>query len=356
METENQDQSAPVALESDYDSNPFTAAWTGIQKLIKINSQAVVGAVLFDILLSAILVVTLFVVAMALISYDLKHGYASVTQIPTGAPYSFLTSMSDGSIYATLGIGFIIIMSAFSLMQALAIGLGLGSLRGSVLKFGALLKQSVGFILPILGAAGLVTLAVLAGSMAVGLLAVPLGYITIVIGLAAIIAGIYAALRLSFTAYVIIDKHLGPIAAMKDSWQLTRDHVIETVGSGAVALLILMVPDIILSALSRVTEGVPLISGLFALLDAAITLALLIGAALSLAQRYVQIRAVKEGRAEAAVLSPFNYLAIATFLVLTPILSALSPKSDSSSLQDPLNGFTTPTQDTNTNPYDTTLN
>lgn len=360
METDKQDQSMPDAAPGAYDSNPFTAAWTGIQKLIKTNSQTVVGTALFNILLTVVLVVTLFVIAMSLISFGLKHNsyLEAAYQIPTSAPYSFLTSMSDASIYVTWIIGVAIIIFVLSLIESLQLTLGVAAARSVPLKFGALLKQSTKFVLPILGFVGLMLLVIIVASIVIGLLAVPLGFITIVVGLVAVIAGIYAALRLSFTVYSIIDEHLGPVAAMKRSWGLTEGHIIETIGSGAVALLIVTVPDIILTALARVTEGLPLLSGLFGLLGAIVATVLLLGATMSMAERYVQIRATKEGSVAPAALSPFNYLAIAVFLVLAPILSALSPKpTDNSQLQDPLNGLSSPTQDiNNTSPDNTTLN
>lgn len=360
METESQDQPLPDGTLEVYDSNPFTAAWAGIQKLIKTNSQTVVGTALFNILLTVLLVVTLFVLAMSLISFGLKHNsyLEAAYQIPSSAPYSFLTSMSDGSIYATWFIGLAAVVFIVSLLESLQLTLGLAAARSIPLKFGALLKQSIKFVLPILGFIGLVLLVIIVASIVIGLLAIPLGFITIVIGLVAVVAGIYAALRLSFTVYSIVDEHLGPVAAMKRSWSLTEGHLIETIGSGAVALLILTVPDIFLTALARATEGLPLLSGLFGLLSALVATVLVLGATMSLAERYVQIRATKEKGLAPAALSPFNYLAIAIFLVLAPILSALSPKLSDSS-QDPFNSLSAPTQDINSNstsPYDTTLN
>jgi uncharacterized membrane protein len=40
-----------------------------------------------------------------------------------------------------------------------------------------------------------------------------------------IIPGIYLGLRLKFAAYLVIDKNLGPVDALKASWQMTKGNV-----------------------------------------------------------------------------------------------------------------------------------
>ena len=43
--------------------------------------------------------------------------------------------------------------------------------------------------------------------------------------LALIIPGIYISIRLQFVTYLIIDKGLGPIEAIKESWRMTKNQV-----------------------------------------------------------------------------------------------------------------------------------
>jgi uncharacterized membrane protein len=39
-----------------------------------------------------------------------------------------------------------------------------------------------------------------------------------------IIPGIFFALRLQFTCYLIVDKNLGPVEAVKTSWKITKGN------------------------------------------------------------------------------------------------------------------------------------
>ena len=73
--------------------------------------------------------------------------------------------------------------------------------------------------------------------------------IIVVIGLVLlIIPGIIAAVGLMFTKYLVMDKNLGPVQAIKESWRITKKHILHLVGlllvlialniAGAIALLV----------------------------------------------------------------------------------------------------------------------
>ncbi len=340
-----------------YDSNPFTTTWTGIQKLIKTNAQSVVGVALFNILLMGLLIVTVGVTFLSVATFVIKHDDTLHAQysFASDSPLGFLTNMSDGSIYATWVIGFIICVFLMALMQSLQLNLAMAATKEVTQKFGTLVKQAVKNILPILGFIGLVFLTLLVGSIVIALLSIVIGYISLVVGLIALLAAIYAGLRLSFTIFIIVDQHVGPIPAMKQSWKTTDGHLIETIGSAFVGMLVLSVPAVVITALSRITEGLPLLSGLFSILNAVATTVLVIGATMAIAERYTQIRALNDHKLTSVPLSAFNYGAIVLALFMSFILNALSPKLDNNSPNtDP---FTTPVQnDTNNTLYPTTLN
>jgi hypothetical protein len=345
-----------------YDSNPFTAAWSGIQKLVRTNAQTVVGVALFNILLFVILGLTTLVVVLSVFAFVAKH-FGPLPTFPSYTAFDFLNSMNDTSIYFTWGIGFALCASVVALVQSLQLNLTLAATKNIPLKFGKLLKASIGSIGAILGFGILILLAIIAVSVALGLLAAVLGPITFVIALVAILAIVYVGLRLSFTPYSIVEHRTGPIAAIKNSWRITNGHVIETVGSAAVAWLVLAVPSLVINALARITEGASVVSGLFSLLDIALVVVLVIGAAMAIAERYIQIQAVANKELETTPLSPFNYLAVVLVLILAPILQLLSPgmKTGTDQTFPGLNNTSLPTQDPIQNPssetlYPTTLN
>jgi Kef-type K+ transport system membrane component KefB len=113
-----------------------------------------------------------------------------------------------------------------------------------------------------------------------------------------------------------------------------------------------------MNALARITEGAPVVSGFFSLLDLALVVVLVIGAAMSVAERYVQIQAVNDKKLEPAPLSPFNYLAVMLVLVLAPILQALSPAllQDGNGQPFPMRGNAPAQNSGSESLYPTTLN
>lgn len=348
----------PASTPTKYDSNPFTAAWSGLQKLVKTNAQTVVGVALFNIVLFVLLGLTAFAVVVALFTFFAKHDATFPTWLlPPYANVDFINSMNDVSIYLTWAIGFIICACIMALTQSLQLNLALAAARNTALNFGALLKVSMGSIAPILGFVGLMVLSFIVVVIALGILATVLGPITFVVALAAILAIIYVGLRLSFTTYSIVDHRYGPVAAIKNSWKVTKGHLIETVGSGAVAWLMWAVPSLIINALARITEGAPVVSGFFSLLDLALVVVLVIGAAMSFAERYVQVQAVSNKELQPVPLSPFNYLAVMLVLVFAPILQALAPGMDGGNGQPfPRYEHSAPTQGDSKTPYQTSLN
>lgn len=320
-------ETAPSAP-AHYDSNPFTAAWYGIQKLARTNGSTVIGVALFNILLFALLGVTAILLVLAIGAFVFKGSPELQATIDPSA-VDFINSISDTSIYATWILGLAACIFFMALTQSLQLNLSVAAARNVPLKFGALLKASVRTVPPILGLIALIVLAMITFALVLALLSTILGIIMFLVGVVAVLAVIYVGIRLSYASYSIVDLHLGPVAAMKHSWKISSGHLIETIGSAAVASLILTIPSIVLNALARVTEGAPMVSGLFGLLEIVLMVVLVIGAAMSVAERYVQLQAVETKQLTPTSLNPFNYLAILLFVFLAPILSALSPKLES---------------------------
>lgn len=63
--------------------------------------------------------------------------------------------------------------------------------------------------------------------------------VVIILGfLALIVPGIVFAVRLQFTGFLIIEHQLGPIEAIKRSWNLTKNNFFTLLGFGIIALLL----------------------------------------------------------------------------------------------------------------------
>lgn len=314
----------PASALTHYDSNPFTTAWTGVQKLIKTNAHTVIGVALFNILLFVVMGVALVSVFLAIVAYVIRYN----SDLPDySSSLGFLDSMSDTSIYLTWGIGAAVWIFVTALTQSLQLHLTVAGAKGIALKFGALLKASIRSVLPILGYVSLVILALLASGIAFALLGTLLGFVTLLLVFVVILAFMYVALRLSYVTYCIVDKHLGPVAAIKDSWTISQGHLIETIGSASVATLIFGLPSLILTALARASEEAPTISGIFSLLELVLIVVLVIGAAMSMAERYVQVQAVANKQLSTRPLSAFNYLAIVAAFFLAGLMNVLTPQS-----------------------------
>jgi uncharacterized membrane protein len=90
-----------------------------------------------------------------------------------------------------------------------------------------------------LGAGILLLLVMLAGFLFATLLLVgvniPLGLIAIVV---AVVASVIFVLMFMFTLVIVIDRELGPIAAMKESHRITRGHKWRLAGLMLVFMLI----------------------------------------------------------------------------------------------------------------------
>jgi hypothetical protein len=331
VKIEGHQASKPASAPQVYDSNPFTAAWSGVQKLARTNGSTVIGVALFNILLFALTGITAVLVILAIGAFAFKRVPELLATVSDPAILDFLDSINDTSIYATWGLGLVACIFFMSLTQSLQLNLTVAAARSVSLKFGALLKASIRSVPPILGLIALTILGILTTFLVIGLLSTVLGIITFLIGVLAVVAIIYVGIRLSYASYSIVDLHLSPIAAIKHSWRISSGHIIETIGSAAVASLVIAVPSLILSALARVTEGAPTVSGMFSLLEVVLTIVLVIGAAMSVAERYAQLQAVETKQLTATNLSPLNYVAILLFIVLAPILDALSPKLETQS-------------------------
>jgi hypothetical protein len=322
----------PKSTELAYDSNPFTSGFRNVQQLLKTNPHTMVGLAFFNILIFVILGLVAIVAMFALVGMWRQSG--TTTMLPPALlDPTMVDSISPGVLVVMLIVGILLFIATAVFLQILQARLAIATAKGQALKFGPLLKGGFRYILPLAGF-GLIAFSTLV--VAVGVLAVlaqVLSYATIILVVILFAAAIYVGLRLSFVAYTVIDEQLGPVQGIKRSWALTHGHLIETIGSSTVSWLILAVPSVVVSALARMTEGAPGVSQAFDLLEVIFSIILVVVAAMPLAGRFVQVQAVANKQIMPAPLSPVNYAAIVLFVVISPLLSALSPQQQGGGMQ-----------------------
>ncbi|MDO8515519.1 MAG: hypothetical protein Q7S14_03390 [bacterium] len=62
----------------------------------------------------------------------------------------------------------------------------------------------------------------------------------LVLGSAGLVFLIHVSIRLMFVQYLVVDKQLGPVAAVKGSFAVTKGHVLSLLGFGVVSFLVVI--------------------------------------------------------------------------------------------------------------------
>src|SRR5690242_7566745 len=321
-----------------YDSNPFTTAWNGIQKIFTVNPQSFVGVTVAILAICAALGATAVVFALATFAFMAKH-YPRSDPFPGQSSLGYFHYMSDSTVFGLWGVGIVVGALLLTLLQALQMRFTIASARNTSVTFRQVFGPSLKYLLPLLGLAGLITVSLALVFVILGLASIAAPIVLVLLGLAAIISLVYVCFRLSFASYAIVDKNLGPIAAIKHSWASTDGRVVDIIGVGAATYALMAVPSIILTALSKVSEGVPVLVNIFDVLGLVLELVLLVVATMPMAERYVQSQAVYDKEIEAAPTSGFNFVAIVLVLVLMPILNALTAEPTDGNNTDPYSSF-----------------
>lgn len=323
-----------------YDSNPFTTTLTGIKKLFRLNANPLIGTVLFNILLGALTIATLLAGFVALIAFLMQSnptlGAMAARSFPPDA-LEFFGSISVGSIYATWAICLVLIIFFAALGQAIQIKLVTATATGAAIHFGELLKKSTKSVLPLVGLTALATLVAIAIVLLfAALFAANAGILLFLLVPALLVLGFYFGVRLAFTSFAIVEEGVGPIASIKRSMALTKGHFAETIGVAAATMVIVFVPTIFLDLLT--TVGGPA-GGIFQLISLVVGLIVGTIAIVGAAERFVQLRAVKDGTMQAGKTHVSNYLAIMAVIVCMIISGMVSNRMNQTypPMQDPYN-------------------
>lgn len=313
------------------ESNPFATTQLALKKLFRLNTNTFIGMSAFSLLLVILAILTALAVVVAGLAFAFRHTglYAS----GAAALVDAANSMGDVSIYVTWLIGIPLFIGLIGLLKALQLRLVTATADEKQIGFGATLKQSVGRILPLIGLDALVVLGMAVMGIVLSLLAGAIGLIIIPIIIVAVVAFFYVALRLAFASYAIVDEHLGPIAAIKRSWAISTGHFAEIVGIMATAGLVVLAMELILNILIQAGSGSMAISGLVALLG------LLAGATIptlaltGVAERFAQLRDVRDGKRTSGQTHVLNYLAVIILIIVSIVTASVSPKNSLDSNQ-----------------------
>lgn len=309
-------------------SNPFTTTLNGIKKVFHYNTNSLIGAVLFNLVVGALMFITLLVILGALLAFVLKN--ASPT-LPTTIPPQIAdvaNSLNEPGIYASWIIGLLLLVFFAALLQSVQIKLVTASSANQTISFGDLLKQGLRRVVPLLGLTGLVVLAFVAGAGLLALLTLLIGPIAFVLILAAIVAAIYYGIRISYAAFSVIGEGKGPIGALKRSYALTRGHFVEVVGVGAAVAVFVVIPTLILDLLALAVSGSTAAEAIVRLVSAVVGLIAGTLATAGFAERFTQLRNITDGLTTATKTHVSNYLAIAAFVILGAISNAVTPEDN----------------------------
>jgi uncharacterized membrane protein len=147
-----------------------------------------------------------------------------------------MTADSEGMVLAISGITFVISLISMVVNTFLQLGfirIAIGAVKSTppagVLPSPMGARPQIGDLF----SAGRYLLYALLASFLTGIL-VMIGIVLL------IVPGIILALGLQFTTYLIVDKNMGPIEAMKESWRITNGHKASLFLFGIVAFFIVL--------------------------------------------------------------------------------------------------------------------
>jgi hypothetical protein len=321
-----------------YQSNPFALGWGGIKNLFRYNTHSLIAVTLLNVLLFFLLGLTAIVVLVTLFAYLISHfTLGDFTQsIPSFENLNFLNGISGMNVALTSIIGLAICLVILALIQALQLKLAIISAQAEKISFNQLIKSSTRAIVPLLGYGAILIGTFIASMIAVGVLSKILGLIVVVIIIALVITSLYVGFRLTYVGYSIINLKLDPITAIKHSWELSGEHVVETAGAAAVGALIALLPYFLLTALAKISGDTSAISNILGLINICLGIMLVTASTMPLAARYTQLESLGLGTSSST--SSTNYIAIAAVIAAMLLVGSLSPRTSGDNLMTPFNG------------------
>lgn len=297
------------------ESNPFTTTQLAIAKLLNLNLHTSIGVVLFTVLLFFVAVLTAIAIMAAAAAFIIQHA-ANAADIAPLQVRDMAASITEVNIYITWIIGVPLLIGLIWLGKTLLLSLVTASAKGQEISFDTALRQSFNRLLPLLWLDALVLVALFTTAAAIVLLGNVLGPIMLPIMLVAVIVIVYGALRLVFTTYALVDERLGPVAALKRSWHLTRGHIAEVAGIISATGLMVIIPAVAMIVLAQALSGTLLPTAIVGTLSVLAVAALAALVMCGIAERFAQLRDVGDGKRASGKVHISNYVALLLFVVL----------------------------------------
>lgn len=302
-----------------FDSNPFTVTNVAIKKLLKLNTNTLVGLVFFDALLILIALVTFGALVASGAAYGIKHSWFTLPDWL--AQFNMISaSMNDLSIFTTSIIGLALLLLTLTLMNTMQLILVMSSVEEHEISFKELLILGAKRVPLLMAFYGLVIAALAAIVLALILLAF-LGPIIFALAAVAIAFIIYVYFRIALTPYLIVDESLAPIKAIKKSWKLSANHTVEVMGIFSISAVISTIPALLFVFNGIISDGsLSILAGLVTLLVVLVSLALHIASFAGIAERFVQLRNLQSGEIGPSRVHVSNYLAILLFFIVSGLV------------------------------------
>lgn len=305
-----------------HDSNPFSTTITGIKKLVQYNTSTLVGVAIFSFLGAIVLFATFAALFIAGAAWIMRYDDSGLRLVlPVTNP--FFVSLSDVNIYTTLVIGTILCVAIGTLLHIIGAKLAIISAEGQKISFGELLRHCVWRILPTLGLNILLTVACAVPFLLLVLMSQIVGPIAFVLGIVALISLVYVVIRLVFAWFSVLQ--LGPIAAIRNSWQLTKGHEFETIGVVGATAIVVILPISVVNTLASNIGGLvgAILMGIVAIASIALGTVMLAG----MAERFVQLQYIRDGKVAATKVHPLNYATLIIYFVANMIIGSMAPRS-----------------------------
>lgn len=351
---------AHQAVHGDYSSNPIDTTKEAWKAFWQNGKQSFVAVVAIDTLLAFVggitLAIGLIAAVFALVFTAINGGNTTLVESYTGL-ISYMPAdvaeILNGLMHATTGLWIIALASlaiglfACSFLAAnLITYANMSVVQRQVVHIGEIMSAAFKRTAPLMGYALLIFAAVIVATVIVSILlsGIPSDSFMFIAFPLVIVLAIFSAIiaiRLTFASYMVVAEKLGPVQAIKQSWQLTRKRSWEIIGIISLIGVASLVIELVFIGLSAATNNSTGLSLSVSVVELLVNIATSLVAVAVIAQFYSQVK----NAAASGVAHKVNYglnigmfgLLIIAALIGSGIQNALAPEPtplESLNLQD----------------------